>query len=493
MKWRLFEQKVGKQIFSHRTEVDIDVLWTSIEGDVDRINRDKRKKRLGFWLFLWGGMIAASTCVWAVYKLGTLSAYQTSSLSAIEDHLPKGALSIENRHAEDIEEIMVPSLSDVSPTKLPNETNDYLEHTVEHKSTSPERETLSSMELSNRPDQSLEDTPNSFTSIDQGGNERLANANILAADINEFSTDNNAAHSEEATSELSYEIQSVKHWNTTLIPTRQTLLTSQKRKLEQPLIGLEGKLPLPYKKSNKSPWFLSIDGTIAFASRELAVQDKEDSLAILLREIRNDTETSLETVAFGFQAGRRLLGEKLELSTGIHYTQVNERFEYENTLSRVDSIYGIQFFVKTIDNKLDTIYGLVPDEETISTRKTYFNKFQLIDLPILVAYRFPLERIDLGVQAGIFANIRMRTEGHIFNTDHTEMDLSQAKIFKSSIGISYFLALPVEYAVSDQLSIAIAPSIRFFPQSFNEESYHLQQEYIVYGLKGSIKYYFGSR
>ena len=51
MKWRLFEQKVGKQIFSHRTEVDIDVLWTAIEGDVDRINRDKRKKRFGFWLF----------------------------------------------------------------------------------------------------------------------------------------------------------------------------------------------------------------------------------------------------------------------------------------------------------------------------------------------------------------------------------------------------------------------------------------------------------
>ena len=492
MKWRLFEQKVGKQIFSHRTEVDIDVLWTAIEGDVDRINRDKRKKRFGFWLFLWGGMIAASTCAWAVYKLGTLSAYQTSSLSVTEDHLPKGALLIENKHAEDIEEMMAPPISDVSCAELSNETNDYLEHTAEHKSTSPERGIISSMELRNRSDQSLGDTPNLLISIEQQGNEQLTNANILAADINEFSIDN-AAHSEKATSELSYETQFVKHWNTTLIPTRQILLTSQKRKLEQPLIGLEGKLPLPYKKSKKSPWFLSIDGTIAFASRELAVQDKEDSLAILLREIRNDTETSLETVAFGFQAGRRLLDGKLELSTGLHYTQINERFEYENTLSRVDSIYGIQFFVKTIDNKLDTIYGLVPDEETISTRKTYFNKFQLFDLPILVTYRFPLEHIDLGVQAGIFANIRMRTEGHIFNTDHTEMDLSQAKIFKSSIGLSYFLALPVEYAVNDQLSIAVAPSIRFFPQSFSEESYHLQQEYIVYGLKGSIKYYFGSR
>ncbi|MEO1262307.1 MAG: hypothetical protein AAFZ15_26105, partial [Bacteroidota bacterium] len=62
MKWPLFKNKIKDELSAHRSEVDVDALWSAIEPQVDALNRTKRKKRRGLiWLLFAGVLLAGST------------------------------------------------------------------------------------------------------------------------------------------------------------------------------------------------------------------------------------------------------------------------------------------------------------------------------------------------------------------------------------------------------------------------------------------------
>ena len=135
--------------------------------------------------------------------------------------------------------------------------------------------------------------------------------------------------------------------------------------------------------------------------------------------MRNETETS----KIGFQLGLRT-GVKhqsgLTFSTGIHYTQIMERFQFRgSTFKQVFVENGISSYEITINMDTIPIYSDFEYTQEIIHNKDYLNQYRLFEIPLLVGYQKDYEKWAWGIQTGIFANISMQTIGTVSYTHLT--------------------------------------------------------------------------
>jgi hypothetical protein len=229
----------------------------------------------------------------------------------------------------------------------------------------------------------------------------------------------------------------------------------------------------------------NLQGSISFVDRELGLTD---SAALELKKLRNQTERALESyqIGLGFSYHHR---SGFTLSTGANYTQINELFESNNTVVKVDTVYGIKYLSIGLDDDTTAIYGDIPITTKTTFQKKYYNKLRMVDIPILAGYEFHFRKATVGLQAGVFVNLKLQAKGQILNSASETIQLEEANIFKPQIGLSYYYAASAGYKLRDNMEAYISPFMRYFPKSFTKD-YPLSQRYNLYGANIGIRYRF---
>jgi hypothetical protein len=231
---------------------------------------------------------------------------------------------------------------------------------------------------------------------------------------------------------------------------------------------------------------LAFQGSVSFVDRKLkadSVQFKE------LLTLRNKTERELEAVQAGLWfTVRHKIG--LGLTSGMNFTQINERFNYNASVTTVDTVYGIKHYVITINNDTVPFYDDIPLERTTKLRKVYYNKYRMIDIPVLVGYRHTGRNFSVGAQAGIFVNMYLSTRGRYLKSESEVIDISNSGIFRNTVGMSFYFGASAGYYLNRNLEVTVSPFMQMYAKSFTASSYGISQDYKLYGLNAGLVYHF---
>jgi len=210
-----------------------------------------------------------------------------------------------------------------------------------------------------------------------------------------------------------------------------------------------------------------------------------------LLQNRLNSETPLENIQIGVLAGvHHHTG--FNVMAGLQYTRITERFENTVTVISRDSVPGIVKLIVLPNGDTIREEGQVPVVTTTTFRKKYYNRYKLIDIPLLLGYEKQINNLRLGLQAGVFANINLSTEGRIFDEESLLVDIGsgQENIFKTSVGLSYYVSFSVGYEMASGITLHFAPYLHHYPGRFTNDDYLLAQKYSLLGIKAGIQYKF---
>ena len=488
MKWSLFKNKVKDDLSAHRSEVEVDALWSAIEPQVDAINHAKRKKRRGFIWLLFAGVLLAG---------GTAGYFFLGNTNDIENVI------VENHFKEKNDEINNKNLAEEKPKEKITETS-----TIENKTT----------EINEQLIVSENKTVRQSNLTDKGsGAERIKNKTGIIAEnklnknnegINDFEKKEivltndfiNAISENDAETFLKNKPKKInqrtKVFSVPYLPAKKLELPDvlppsikvSESKGAANVLAEENTEPggLPEKplKQKKIQFSVGLNGGISYADRNLGGR-ATDSIGLLgLREIY---EKQLETSHLGVQfAVEHKSG--LSFTTGLQYTRMVELYERNEVVEVVDSIFGVAYYAVLPNNDTTAVMGVVPHTTISTLEKRYYNKYRMLDIPLLVGYRRVMNDWSLGAQAGVFANISINTEGRVLKNEIGEEELKE--IIKSNIGLSYYAGFSVGYLLNENIEISVSPYGRYFSKSFTKDDYGLSQKYFLVGLDARFRYWF---
>ncbi|MGK0366682.1 MAG: hypothetical protein ACI85O_003757 [Saprospiraceae bacterium] len=471
------------EILSHHTDVNIDEIWAVIEPQVDLINAEKKRKKRFLFFFLLGAILLASSGLY-LWQSDNDDVETNDTNHTIIDNTK----IIENGEYLSEEGINVKT----EKQNTDNQILETLDNKTEDKKIQSKITASTSTKSAIASDENVLENSASIvyskmvktrkTLLDaNNGREQINTNNPLPTEEKIASTklNNPKENSNRAPLEISPKVSTRDTKFPTFIPDVGELDIAEEAEDEDQLPG--GKLNFA----------LSGNTGISFINRGLRSNIPEDFSPEVLR-LRRESETLLEAIYYGLR-GKLTHRSGFSLSTGAQYTVLSERYDNNNITMESDSIEGIikrviQFNGDTID-----IVGLIPRATTYDYEKEIYNRYKMIDIPFIVGFEGGMNEWSIGIQAGVFVNLALKTSGQIRSTLSQDLDIgdNQTDIFKSKVGLSYYGGIYIRRALSSNLDITIAPHGRFFAKDFNVSSYALNQRYSLIGVQAGLSYRFG--
>lgn len=181
--------------------------------------------------------------------------------------------------------------------------------------------------------------------------------------------------------------------------------------------------------------------------------------------------------------------------TGVQYAQLNEKFSLIK-----QSIVKIQTQI-TIDTmfKEDGTYLIQRDTTTTEImgeeKLTSNNHFRMVDIPLIIGYRYAGANFGLEVNTGLIFNLMNYSSGRIFDESihpsyygvKGDGDFSP---FKTRVGLSLYTGIRYMTGFYGRTQFYIEPNLRYYFNSFSNSDYPLSQKYLVLGVTSGMKYFF---
>ncbi len=184
---------------------------------------------------------------------------------------------------------------------------------------------------------------------------------------------------------------------------------------------------------------------------------------------RLETEQSRFGYTFGLRASFRL-HDVSEIRTGILYSRITENFVYQR------------------EPETNPITG----EEISFPLETAKNKYEFVDIPILVGYREDRKEFDFNMNFGILLNLAFSQKGRM--VDYNSMgsiDLqgsSDAPIFNTHSGLALYSSIGYNYKFSDKVHLLVEPSLKYVVRPINNWEFNpVKQRFHSFGLTTGIR------
>jgi hypothetical protein len=224
-----------------------------------------------------------------------------------------------------------------------------------------------------------------------------------------------------------------------------------------------------------------------YGLRKLGKQVANDGVDDYI-SIRNNTEKSL----YSFSAGIRLafmLPNNMGLKTGLNYSQINEKFEYQDPESiKTQKIEVTEYEYENgivVDSMVTTQTIQVPGEDRIKV----YNKYRSMDIPILFSYEWAgTHGFYFSGNGGVLLNFAFNQKGMIIGDDNLQPQWISSslperyKAFDSSLGVSLYGSMGVYYNLSKHFDLMLEPNVRINLKSMTLTDHALSQKYIVPGF-----------
>lgn len=476
MNWEKFNNRLRKDAEEQNNDIDIDSIWGAIEPQVDEINTEKKKKRRAIF-FWWGtGVLLLSVGLWF---LGN----QFLQKENIAEDTDNQEITIGKKST--LEE----KNENLKTTIEPTQEVDLGKNDLENKNASPKGNSTTSNFSKNK---TPAKTKSSNTKSPQSpvSNAELNNKNsleinsaIIPATLEYEEVILRGSHSSKDKIKLKEEILEISSLISLLDFSTEKISLSDKEKV--------WKLS---PRENKKRFSIGVYSGANFTHRTLG--DKSENGNTLL-EIRDKYETPLETSQVGINFSIKIFNKEkynIEISTGLQLTSIAERYKNYSTTTTDGEIFGVQYLSYGLGTDPVEIMGWVAQTKTTEYKKEIFNTYRMIDIPILIGYNRSFgEKWQVGVQAGIFANLSLKAEGIIPNENLADLVLApdgDGAIFKTNVGLSYHLGLNFKRKLSEHWELNISPAVRYFGNDFTNENYGLSQKYVLFGGNVGVNYRF---
>lgn len=235
------------------------------------------------------------------------------------------------------------------------------------------------------------------------------------------------------------------------------------------------------KEEWKLNWYLEAVGAPEYVFRSLTPRGKAFADYANARE-------KMEELRGGFSAGLRVNAVTdfgMSLRTGLQYSQINEVFNFRDP----DDVRVIVTNVYDGNGNIigsDTIY-----EAGTHIRSTY-NRYRMIDLPVMAGYEFRFPRFTMTVHGGAMFNILFLKKGDILSPEGNPVSVSTAEndpypAFRDRVGVSLGGSIGFNYHLTPSLQFVVEPQFRVLLDPVTRSDYPLSQEYFTTGISLGVR------
>lgn len=269
--------------------------------------------------------------------------------------------------------------------------------------------------------------------------------------------------------------------------------------VKQPLVASEGAEP-PYRFAPIKPlWRKKKDAKHCYSFAQHGTSWLLDAYTGLARPARSFADVQpgfenyaaqrdqTERFAFGMTGGLRgsLVWGPFMIRTGLHYTQFTEVFENET----VNSIRTIIVIDSTLVNG-----QWVKTEKTVrefgSKFSRSYNRFGMLDVPLLVGAEMHFGRGGVSLNAGGAANILFWKRGSVFapsnQVDTPPNGTALEPFFKASTGFSLVGSAQGFWHIAPRTRVFVEPYFQRILKPVTLGSYPLAQRYNIVGVNMGV-------
>lgn len=457
---KIFKDKVG----DHQTPVDTNALWDSIASEV--VSEEKKdRKGFFFWLRGLGGLLLLTGMLWG---LSIIAREQDNTTKVVSNETESTYVERLNKSIEKGESAERPNQQDLKKQARVGEPVD------KNVLADPEVNSTS-IDLYEKQNNYSQQTPIGDLTKEKTGEQKEIrdNGSVLAGETLIIAeTPNQQVEAKE-------ELLTLPKWQ----PSEGLLLSMpQKLGLLEPYLVhnriekfngpfLTEKQEIPQPKPEK-PFLFSVSGYLSPGVIFKTIRPKTVESNGLFT-LRSESEQTLETMGGGLSFRTRYQSG-FWLSTGIDFTQINERFTYFNQTTNF--VYS--------DSSL-TI-------QTRTVEKEIHNHLRLVSIPLRIGYDLEFQSWTVAVGAGVHFNLTLNSEGTVMgrNTEFVQLGTAEGAIFKTRVGLAYSFSLGVERKLNDHWAVTLTPELLYYPGSFTRDTYSLEQNYRLLKFNAGAVYHF---
>ena len=469
IRMKSFYQKIQDKLYAHRSSVDTDDLWQHINSEL----HPKKDRRFLFWWGL-GALLLLS---------GGFAIWQFSSASLSKQDILVSTPIAEVKLPSDLKAPLSPSHSvEDKQIDVDSDTEKAIASPTIENTTGPLPQKIAPKLSQTLPITILsanQKTPLLLSKEEGEKQAPLIDTETITLSSNQFS---NKTINEEKSSQVKDN------------PVRSPLLSAipiYSSKAEASSFytpQFKEVVPFTFSKKNKSNAIeMGIHSSLFRPTRQFRTPAKYQSLL----NDRIATETPLEAIELGLNISY-FPTEGFYLRTGLSFTQINERFDWQSISYSRDTLTGVLLLVE-LDEQGDTLsksIGLGQGTTTTSYQAKIYNSIRLLDLPLIIGYRFQSSAWHFGLETGVYFNLLQTAEGRILDINRQVRKLETTSVLKKRIGLSLYGAIRISYQLTDQWAISFAPNLRYQLGKNTRDEYELEQWYHLLGMQMGVGYVF---
>ena len=469
-----FDKYARNTLQGHKSAIDTESLWSAVQVE---LNPEPKSKRRFIWFWLFGaGLLLSSAVLFYNFSNNNTPNSQSTAIAPIEnieqENITPKSTALNNTTPDESIQLSQTTNTNVSAnTKIQSTPNHKPSAIIENfKSTLETKIQASGIPI--------------YVDEKEEENSGLENVkHTLAISSIIDSEDKKNTESIISEPEITPAAVNVQEEISTAIESEETI------EIEDPKLSEPPAPAIPPRSSFVRDLSIGFGVRGGISSSLTTLRAFEDN-GNELRELRELSESSLETIELGFEA---LVKHELGFyaSTGVEYLRYTRRMDFNQETVTIDSIQGVtRIIVNPITMDTTRDFGMVAVETTTTRLKEIYNLHEFINIPISLGYGFEYDAWTFGVEAtGIF-NIKTNISGQIMDTENSFYDLErdEKNWFKDNVGVSFRASLLVGYTLADAVQIYAGPSFRS-PIRLDESINPVEQEQTGLGFQLGARYW----
>jgi hypothetical protein len=231
----------------------------------------------------------------------------------------------------------------------------------------------------------------------------------------------------------------------------------------------------------KNKWISDFDVAVGFALTNKFLKTKDDGF-YAYRNKRENTENQLEAInsSLTYQLTNK---SGFFIGTGLHYTQIDERFSDNDSIDLLKTGDGIISIITKSDGTNIENRGKKEMIEHRTWNKNIYNYYFFFDIPVYLGYSGEYRKFKYEISSGISYNLSFLKAGQIIGINGYPVNIAQeSDLFKTFGGVSLISGLKL-FLPYKNYTFFIEPNLRYNLNSVSDKSYPLTQKYLNYGLK----------
>lgn len=193
-----------------------------------------------------------------------------------------------------------------------------------------------------------------------------------------------------------------------------------------------------------------------YANQQFSAETDDQRAQRNIREIRENPGLSYQVSL----RGAYTLNERLVLRSGLTYSEIRNKFDYEDVVNGRTALIKIN------------------------------NHIRQLEVPVLLGLRIPGRRLNVSLNAGPLVNLTTSVQGRFLHPDSVEpLNLATEGQYRRNVGVGFMTSLSTTYVIGKKqpFVLLVEPFFKAYPGSFTRKDAPLRETYWAAGLQLGVR------